>query len=737
MLDRARGLPRLLRALLRLATQRVPAVDLDRRLENLPCVAAPLAADLEIRWSPQAIPFISAANLDDLAVGLGVVHAHLRLAQMELMRRLATGRLSELMGSVTFGLDIALRTLDLGRAIPGILEQMPPSTRRWLECYLAGINHVMRNAPMLPPEFRVFEIERTAWSLEDLLAVARLAAADITWSLSLQLLKVRERLPRDAWAALWPGLLEDGMPAPAGGLLLNSRGSNSVAVAGCRTLSGKAMIASDPHVSVQLPSIWVACGMSAPGMHAVGLTVPGLPSIAIGRNQSIAWGATNMHAASSVLVDLTREADARIHERPIEIAVRGARPRRLNVRESRFGPVISDIKGFGLKRPTALAWVGHRPSDETSAMLAVNRAADLPAFRAALRGSAVQGYNFTYADESGCVTLVRAAHVPNRRMAPDDLLEAGEVMNDIVCLDAESTEPKLSQSAADGAAHGVVVSANENPRTAVAAGFFFAPPDRAQRLAELLNRTHLTLHDLHDLQTDVASRAALRLRDAVAARAARLSLSLPAALLEWDGRYTEASVGALAYEILIGEAAERVISAGDLEPLLAVWTGRGLIGARLLASSDTVLRPALGAAARLAGDAVASGRTWGDAHRILVRHPFARLPLVGRKFDSREFGVAGSNDTIYKTGHGLLRWARRRGVHRVSYGASARHISDFKDLDDNFVVLAGGQDGWPGSENAADQLQAWAGGKYFQLPLRGDTVNTMFTRLTRLTKGSS
>ena len=726
MLERTRSLAILIPVLLRLVRLRVPAVDLERRLENLPQLAAPLAAAVEIRWSPQAIPFIRAANADDLATGLGVVHGHLRLAQMEFMRRLATGRLSELLGTVTLDLDIALRTLDLARAVPAIEAQLPAATRRWFESYLAGINHVLQNAPALPPEFHVFGIARTPWSLEDLLAVARLAAADITWNLSLQLLKMRERMPEGAWAALWPDLLKDGMPAPAGPLALHARGSNSAAVSGRLTASGRAMIASDPHVSVQLPSIWLACGMHAPGFHAAGLTVPGLPSIAIGRNESIAWGATNLHAASSVLIDLTREADPTIRERSVEIVVRGARPRRLTVRDSRFGPVISDIKMFGLTRPTALAWVGHRPSDETTAMLAVNRAGNLAAFRAALRGNAVQGYNFTYADATGRVSLVRAAHVPDRRTLPPDLLEPGAMIEKIVGLDANLDLGRPPQPP------GFVVSANEDPNSSVVAGFFFAPPDRALRQAELLERTNLTRADLEALQVDVTSKAALRLRDAIAARAVRLAVALPAPILDWDGRYDEESVGALAYEVLVGETAKLIIAATDLAALLAVWTGRGLIGARLMASEDAVLQPALDTAARRAGDAIASGRTWGDAHRSTVRHPLASIPWVGRKFGAHEFGVPGSNDTIYKTGHGLLGWGRHRGVHPVTYGASARHIADFADLDDNFVALAGGQDGWPGSENAADQLTTWRDGKYFRLPLRQDTVNALFTRLTWL-----
>ena len=123
------------------------------------------------------------------------------------------------------------------------------------------------------------------------------------------------------------------------------------------------MLAADPHVGLQLASVWLACGMAAPGIRA-GLMLPGAPWIAVGRNDTIAWAATNLHAASSVFVDLAAEAQPGLQDRVVDIKVRGAGTRRVTIRDSRFGPVLSDAKFFGLRRSTALRWIGHRPSDD-------------------------------------------------------------------------------------------------------------------------------------------------------------------------------------------------------------------------------------------------------------------------------------------------------------------------------------------------------------------------------------
>jgi penicillin amidase len=725
-IDRVRGIAGLIGLVWRAA--RLPAPEsrtLDERLTNLPLADTPVSAPVDIRWDEHAIPFVTAESLPDLAVGLGVVHAHLRLGQMEMLRRVAQGRISEMIGTFGLEFDIALRTMDICRAVPEIIAMLPDASRIWAESFLAGINHVISRAPAPPPECQMLGLAREPWSLPDLFSLARLASADITWMPTLKLLRLRETMGLASWASLWPELLRTGVPNPDGITAALARGSNSAAVGGTRTASGAAIIASDPHVGLQLPSLWLACGMSAPGMKAAGLMIPGLPYVAIGRNEKIAWGATNLHAASSVFIDLTAETDPQITERSVDIAVRGIGMRRAKLRESRFGPVISDVKRFRLRRPTALGWVGHQPSDELTAMLTMNRADDFAAFQRALRGFAVQGYSFTYADTTGRVGILRAGHVPARPGTPADILERAAVLNDISSL-AEGSgvfDPR----------EGFVVSANEDPQTAVQAGFFFAPPDRALRQAALLDSTGIERTDLEALQRDVTSSSARQLRDALARRATELGLTLPQAVLEWNGCYDEASVGALAYEVLLAETADMLIGKTILASALAVWTSRALIASSLLGAPDALLRHALSHGAKRAVQAISKGKCWGDAHLLRLAHPLARLPILGRKFGIHIFGVPGSNDTLYKTGHGPARYARRQGGHRVTYGSSARHLADFIDPDANFVIILGGQDGWIGSVNATDQIPLWREGRYLRLPLTSASVAASFGRLTQLT----
>src|SRR5258705_2120556 len=177
---------------------------LEERLAMLPLRDAPVSRAVTIFWDDHQIPFIEAETDDDLAAALGIVHAHLRLGQMELMRRLAQGRICEMVGRLGLGLDRLIRTFDIARAVPQILASMPVETRSWLEDFARGINHCLDHAPELPREFALLGLKREPWSIADLVMLGRLIAADVNWIVWLRLLKFRASAD---WPQLWPRLL--------------------------------------------------------------------------------------------------------------------------------------------------------------------------------------------------------------------------------------------------------------------------------------------------------------------------------------------------------------------------------------------------------------------------------------------------------------------------------------------------------------------------------------------------
>ena len=201
---------------------------------------------------------------------------------------------------------------------------------------------------------------------------------------------------------------------------LSRSGSNSLAIAGRRTKTGAALMANDPHLGLVLPNLWLLAGVKSPSFHAVGLMVPGLPFFAVGRNKMIAWGGTNMRAASSDLYDASKLAPGAITTRKETVKVRWWFDQEVSVRETALGPIISDapLIETGTGKPLALAWVGHQQSDEITAMLKVSRAGSFAEFKKAFESFAVSAQNMLYADVEGNIGQVMAMRLPVRSARP-------------------------------------------------------------------------------------------------------------------------------------------------------------------------------------------------------------------------------------------------------------------------------------------------------------------------------
>ncbi len=730
-------------------------VTLEQRLAMLPASGPGLEAPVTIRWNAHQVPFVEATSDADAAFALGVVQAHLRLGQMEIARRVARGRISEMAGPFTTDIDAALRTLDFAAAAPAIETAMPPATRTWVARFVDGINHVLATADPLPHEFATLALEREPWTVADVLAIGRLGGTDVNWLAWFDLLPHRGS---PDWPMLLAETLEAGTTAPASaaprvprpdapaaarqalGQLLNAHaktGSNSVAVAARRSATGGALIASDPHLGVSVPNIWVMAGVRTPTLEVVGLMPAGLPVFALGRTRHIAWGGTNMRGAASDLVDISIEDPARWTVREERIAVRGWIDDSVTIRISDQGPVISDraLVPAPAGTPLALRWMGHQPTDEISALLAAARAPDGAAFRQALAGFGVSPQNMVWADADGHVGLVAAGRLPRRPAGqPTDLISSP------AAADAAWADPAgtLDLPGIVDPPDGVVLSANNPPgETPFPISYFFSAPDRMIRLAALTGATDaLELEDLKRLQQDVLAPGTLALRDALTDRvpdvfAAEAGGAAGPLIRDWNGRYTRDSAGALAMEGLIAALIEPLTAAGAAEGRFAATLPPSLLPAALLrrveALPDPVLAALLPAALKTASDLVEDHGTWGTVHRLRLEHPLARVPVLGGAYRLADVAWPGSRETVMKAAHGPV-----EGIHSVRYGAQARHISDMADPDANWFLLMTGQDGWLSSDTALDQLSLWQRGEMIRLPLTPDAVTEGYPHVTVL-----
>ncbi|HYZ20775.1 MAG TPA: penicillin acylase family protein [Rhodopila sp.] len=702
------------------------------RLAAIPRDGLPLSRPVSVHWNEHQVPFIEAETDRDLAVTLGLVHTHLRWAQMELMRHVAYGRISELIGPFGLRMDRMLRTVDLPRAVRDIAAALPEETRDWIDGFITGVNTAIARLPATPAEFRLLGLTRAPWSVHDVLALTRLAAFDVTWMVWFALLP---RHATSAVSALWRRLLgeqpvfdladasdsADGPRSLLSTLLRFSRpGSNSWAVAPSRSASGAAWMANDTHLSPLLPNLWLIAGYKSATHHATGLMVPGVPAILVGRNPWIAWGGTNLHAASSDLFDISDLPDHEITRRTERVKIRGLGHRAMTIRETAYGPVISDLPRLKARRTRyALRWMGHCPSDEITALLAMNRARNWESFRAALDGIGVPGQNILFASADGHIGQAIAAHLPMRPPdpAPSPLLPASALQAWANTARSTDLPSRIDPD------EGIVASANNRPPAAkVLIGYFFSPNQRIDRIrAMLAERPKVDFDQLAAMQRDVLLPAALPVRDRLLGLLERDGRDLAGPLAAWDGHCDADSAAPLIYELLLYHLGTALHGKRTLRLYSSVWNTRGLLSHDLESAPPPRLAQAVRRALPRVRRDVKRFGTWGAMHRLEPRHVLASFPLLGRYFRFGDWAAGGSSDTVMKTAHGLT--PRR---HHATLASTARHLSDLSDVDANWFALLGGQDGWIGSTTMLDQTELWRQGRYIQTPLRPETINRIY-----------
>lgn len=673
---------------------------------------------------------------------------------MELARLVSQGRLSEAIGSSTVDVDHAIRTMDFDRAVPETVASLPPDTRVWLQAYIDGVNHYLMNVEDLPQEFKVAGLERQPWTIADLLTISRIGGSDANWSVWITLLKLRER---EDWPQVWARIVEtgsgarstfDGMEVDEFDSVLGAyrrAGSNALAIAPQRTRTGTALFAADPHVGYLAPTIWLLAGLKSPSYHVVGIMPTGHPFFALGRNPVAAWGGTNLYAASSSFYDVSAVSAEDISVRVEPIRVGSGRTVDVEVRETEYGPIISDIpqlQGFNLP-DTALKWVGHLPSDETSAMLAANRATSFEEFRAAFGPYAVSSMNMVYADVNGNIGQIQAARLPRRELdIPDDIVRPPHEVEPYWQSFVDATDLPALHNPPQGY---VATANNRPPQGDVPVGIFFSTNDRITRINELFaGWDKIGVEELQALQQDVYMAGSVRLRDVMIAKIDELGLARGAStderqlleeVREWDGHYRAESKGALAYELLrravIAAKAGEAFGSENLTGLTDVIGDEFSLEAYLEEGNQREVATVLRSAIAMGAEEAKGKADWGSVHRLQLVHPFTAIPLVGDRYRFGDEPIGGSTQTLMKSGH------NPGGEDFTPYhGASARFISDLSDLDANYFVLVGGQDGWLNSANFLDQMPLFLAGEYIQLPLRLEKVRARAVETQVLNQGA-
>lgn len=717
----------------------------EERDNMFPTSSLPLENTVKIYWNDYRVPFIEAENDSDLAFALGLVHAHLRINQMELLKYVAHGRLSEIAGPFTVDFDKTIRMFQFDRAVDEIIDSTPTETKIWISRFLEGINFYIKSLEDTPPDLKAVGIELKEWTMKELLTTWRLAAIDVNWINYISFLNLYKT---EGSEKLWEKLIELGTQGTPSfektdlsmlGLFGGKSGSNSFVVSGKKTNTGAALIANDPHLGIFLPNVWLLVGIKSPNYHAVGYSIPSLPFIALGRNENISWGGTNMRTLSSHIYKIPKDELNNLDSEEQEIKVRSWFNSSVTRRYSdKYGAVISDSPLFESDFAFSLKWVGHKPSDEISSFLNANKARNFEEFRNAFKDYAVSAQNLLFADNKGNIGQILAFRQP---ILPNPKLKKMFMERDNLWVGFKNpTELPFGYNPQEG----FIASANNLPvKEMTNAGWFYSPSDRINRLNSLLSeKEYLVKENLMEIQLDVYSESSDKLNRFITEELtsvpkdslSNIQLDIISELSNWDGKYLSGSRGPVAFEILFYYIADEYFSKLFNNEDLVSGVMRGGYSKEYLFTDFQNLdkeerEKYIVSALVKSEEPFTKFKNWGEMHRMEIGHPLANIPIIGNRWKIMEYGVDGGNEVIHKTAFG-----NSPDKNRVFYGANARHISDMSDLDENYFVLLGGQDGWLLSPQTADQVELWRKGKFMKIPLRIETVKREFKKVMVLSK---
>ena len=747
-------------------------------------IAVPrLEHPVQIVRDADGIVTIKAGSEAEAYYALGYTHAQDRLFQMEMMRRTGAGRLSEVIGSATVDTDKLMRLLGLYHLAEADVATVPAEMRAVLDAYAAGVNaYIDGHQGALPPEFALLRFHPEPWRPADSLVWGKLMAFQLSGNWWDELLRYRlaRKLTAEELATLWP--LPPGSdtgppqaeqpkddhaelvaPMPMQPWLQRPAGaSNSFAVDGRLSASGKPLLANDPHLGLQAPVQWYLARLEAPGLRLVGATAPGVPLLIIGHNGHVAWSFTTTQADTQDLYLERLTSDGGRYVTPTGptdfttrdeiIKVRGGEDVHFTVRQTRHGPVISDLPRLQWSDKTqvlALAWEALRSDDATAAALfRMNNAANAAQLLAALEDFDSPVQNVVYADTAGRMGFIAAGRIPIRK----NVYAAGEMPAPgwMDAYDWSSTLPFADLPQIPAPEGGWVATANNDIRPVDYTRFVTARwdlPYRHQRIADLIETTPKhTIDSFAAIQTDTYSVAAEDMAPRlIAAIEGGAPLPEPAAsalalMRSWDFRVNRDRPEPLIFTAWLAEI-NRLMLSDRLGDLFESYAPTNLIDVVRLSSGRSPwcpdgraspsgpcaerLRDALVAAvgnlaAAYGGDPRAW--RWGDAHKARFSNPLLdRIPLLPSLLQP-PISTDGDNFTVNRATPAVdFDSVEYPDVH----GAGLRAIFDLADLDHSRFIIAGGQSGNPISAHYGDLVERWRDGKYIELRGQGTDVLTL------------
>ncbi len=742
-----------------------------------------------VYFDDYGIPHIYAQNKKDAMIALGYVHAQDRLWQMELMRRIAPGRLSEIFGSLALKNDKFFAGLGIEEASAKAIAQLDKKSEAYqlAMAYLDGINQYIENG-VTPIEFYLVGVKKEKYELKDIYNVFGYMSFSFAMAQKTDplLSEIREKLG-DTY------IKELGIdPDPSGTLIKNAKGtvsnygeisaavnailekspippfigSNSWIVGSSKTKNGKVIFANDPHIAFAQPSVWWEAHIQTPDYEMYGYHLAGVPYPLLGHNRNYAYGLTMFENDDlDFYTEENNPANSNQYKTPDgwqdyetirkTIKVKNEKDAVLEVKISRHGPIVNDlIEGLTQKQPLAMSWIyTQQPIKTLEAVYQISHANTVNEFKNGVALIASPGLNVMYGDAKGNIAWWATGKLYKNKSAANRnfILDGASGKDDI------STYLDFSQNpSAENPKWNYVYSANNQPDSI--AGFlypgYYVPDDRARRIVQLLEpKNDWDKTAISKMQNDitdpvVTENIAMLISVIDTKKLSDKEQKAIAALKAWDGAAELNSIAPAIYNKFIYQflknTFEDELGEANFNRLLTTHLIKTLIPKQIKKDNSIwwddvhtkdIVETRADIFTRSFKEAIAflekqlgddmNEWTWNKVSTVEHQHPLGKVAALRKYFNVGPFEMRGSNEVI----NNMISNFTDKGEYHIVAGPSTRRVIDFSDVENSVSILPTGESGNPFSKHYKDQALMYNRGEVRKMKLNKEEIIANSTKL--------
>ncbi|WP_046744627.1 penicillin acylase family protein [Kordia zhangzhouensis] len=741
-----------------------------------------LKDDVTVHYDTYGIPHIYATNEADAFTALGYVHAQDRLWQMELIRRIAPARLSEVFGETTIDTDKFFATLGIDEASEQTIKELDPNSESYqlAQAYINGINQFVATGPT-PIEYHLVGLNKTPFTIKDIHNIFGYMAFSFAMAHKTDplLTSIQEKLGKEYLADL-------GMKSDPHTTLLHNYpkdttaikntlvtavdkalrplpipqfiGSNSWVLAPQKTASGKVLFANDPHIGFSQPSVWYEAHIHTPTYEIYGYHLAGTPFPLLAHNRKIAYGMTMFQNDD---LDFYWEQDNPSNSqqyktasgyKPYEIVtktinVKGADDITVKIKKTHHGPIMNGIAdGIDFEQPVAMSWVYTQHKNQLlEACYLMSHAENQTMFEKSLPKIHAPGLNLMYGDANDKIgwyavgkLFERPSHVNSKLILngvsgkdePIRFLDASE--------NPHATNPPWHY----------VYSANNQPDSINGSLYpgYYLPENRAKRIVNLIeSKEQWTKEDMMQMILDVTSHEDADAISEVFSLIGKFNFSPKEQeaihiLQSWNGENRLSDVAPTIYHRFIHHYLKNTFS-DELEPETFEMLTKTHVLKRFTipllqkesvwyddkrtptyeTRKDILLKSFKEAVASLQkqfGDNL-NLWTWNNVHIVEHPHAMGKKELLRPYFNVGPYEIAGSREVINNLG---FHYNENTSTYEVYFGPSTRRVIDFSDIENCMSILPTGQSGNPFSEHYQDQAAMYVKGEFRKMMMNTEEI---------------